>query len=419
MEGKSITHEKLAIEGGPPLRTNPLPPWPVFGADEIEAVAAVLRSGKVNYWSGRQGELFEKEFAETIGCRHAVAVANGTVALELALRALEISLNDEVIVASRSFIASASCCAICGAWPVFADVDPVSQNITGETIRPLLTPRTKAIIAVHLAGWPCEMDPIMELAEQQGVKVIEDCAQALGAEYRGREVGSLGHAAAFSFCQDKILSTGGEGGMLTTNDPLVWQKAWSFKDHGKHWERGREHHDSGVFRWLHDSKGTNWRMTEMQAAIGRVQLRQLPGWIATRCKHAEMLNERLARLPALRVVVPPPEIKHAYYKYYTFLRPERLRSGWTRDRIVRALRAEGIPCGSGCCPEIYREKAFSYLRLHPTRQLPTAKQLGETSLMLPVHPTLWVRDVLDTCGALEKVLRVATVAAPGITRRAA
>ncbi len=419
MHHRRIADRMLAIDGGVPLRTTPPPPWPVFDDDVIEAVTAVLRSGQVNYHCGRQGRLFEEEFAQAAGCRHAVAVANGTVALELALAALDVGPGDEVVVPSRTFIASATCCVVRGAAVAFADVDPHSQNMTAKTIRAVLSPRTKAIIAVHLAGWPCEMDAIMALAAEHGLHVIEDCAQAHGATYKGRPVGCLGHAAAFSFCQDKIVSTGGEGGMLTTNHHAIWEKAWSFKDHGKSWRAVHRQDESSVFRWLHESFGTNWRMTEMQAAIGRVTLRKLSDWVAARRRHARFLDERLGKLPQLRLTVPPEHVGHAYYKYYMFLRPWWLREGWSRDRFVRAVAAEGIPSGSGICPEVYREKAFDDSPLRPARRRGVARELGDTSIMLAVHPTLSMSDLLDTCQAVEKVVAEATVSDLASMTRAA
>jgi dTDP-4-amino-4,6-dideoxygalactose transaminase len=295
-----------------------------------------------------------------------------------------------------------------GATPVMADVDPVSQNVTVETLRAVLTPKTRAVIAVHLAGWPCDMDPIMAFALEHGLKVIEDCAQCHGATYKGRPVGSLGDAAAFSFCQDKIMTTGGEGGMLTTNDPELWARAWAFKDHGKSYDAVYHRPHPPGFRWLHESFGTNWRLTEMQSAIGRVQLQRLPVWIEHRRRYAGLLTECFTALPALRVTAPPPEIGHAYYKYYAFVRPELLKEGWDRDRIMAAINAEGIPCFSGSCSEIYREKAFEKERMAQLRRLPVARQLGETSLMFLVHPTLSELDMRDTCAAVEKVIRAAT-----------
>jgi dTDP-4-amino-4,6-dideoxygalactose transaminase len=401
----------LAIDGGQCVRTQKFAPWPSMSEDEVEAVRVVLRSGKLNYWTGEEVRQFEDEFASFAGCRHAIAVANGTVALELALYALRIGEGDEVIVPSRTFVASASCVIMRGAKPVFADVDPVSQTLTAASIRDVLTPNTKAIITVHLAGWPCDMDPIIELARENGLKVIEDCAQAHGATYKGRAVGCLGDAAAFSFCQDKIMSTGGEGGMLTTNDDELWGLAWSFKDHGKNHGTAHEQQTSSGFRWLHDSFGTNWRLTEMQAAIGRSLLAKLPGQLKLRRRNANILTQRFDTLPALRVTIPSEEIGHAYYKYYAFLRPECLCDGWSRDRVLQAIVAEGVPCFSGSCSEIYLEKAFPS-DLRPAQRLQVARQLGETSLMFLVHPTLSERDMLDTALAVEKVLKSACVQLP-------
>lgn len=399
---------KLGMGGGQPIRVKPFAPWPYFAQDEIDAVLSVLKSGNVNYWTGEEGRLFENEFANFTGCNYAVALSNGTVALELALYVLGIKPGDEIVTTSRTFIASASCAAMRGAKPVMADVDPVSQNITADTIKPVITRKTKAIVAVHLAGWPCDMDPIMTLAKEHGLKVVEDCAQAHGATYKGRSVGSLGDVAAFSFCQDKIITTGGEGGMLTTNDRSLWEKAWAFKDHGKSYDAVYNKRHPPGFRWLHESFGTNWRLTEMQSAIGRVQLKKLPEWLKLRREYAAILTEFFSNISALRVTVPPPEIGHAYYKYYVFVRPERLKMGWTRDRIITAIIDEGIPCFSGSCSEIYLEKAFEQNELCPLERLKVAKELGETSLMFLVHPTLCEKDIEDTCRAVEKVMSVAT-----------
>jgi dTDP-4-amino-4,6-dideoxygalactose transaminase len=387
-----------------PKNTQPFAPWPYFENDEIEAMASVMRSGKVNYWTGEEGKLFEREYAEYLGCRHAIALANGTVALELALYAMGVGPGDEVITTSRTFIASASCAAARGATPVVVDVDAVSQNLTVETIQRAVTSRTKAIVAVHLAGWPCEMDEIMAFAEKQGIKVIEDCAQAHGATYKGRQVGSIGHAAAFSFCQDKIMTTGGEGGLLATNDEDIWKKAWAYKDHGKSYDAVYNRQHPPGFRWLHESFGTNWRLTEMQAAIGRLQLRKLPKWSARRRGNAAILNTGFSDIRGLKISVPPPHIEHAYYKYYAFLDLEKLRSGWDRDRIMQAINDESIPCFSGSCSEIYLEKAFDSIASRPTERFSVAKQLGECSLMFLVHPTLGVREMQETVRVVSKVI---------------
>lgn len=400
-------HLSLASQGGTPVRQQPLPAWPAFDEEMVEAAAAVLRGGKVNYWTGGDVKAFEKEFAARCGVSHGVAVANGTVALELALRAVGVGPGDEVVVTSRTFVASASAIIACGAQPVFADIDRESQNVTAETVRPVLSPRTKAIIAVHLAGWPCDMQPLMELAEQRGAFVIEDAAQAHGAAYQGRPVGSLGHVAAFSFCQDKILTTAGEGGMVLTDRREWFERAWSLKDHGKSWDAVHNRQHPPGFRWLHEGWGTNLRMTEMQGAVGRVALRRLEGWVERRREYAALLNQACQPFPALRRTLPPAGIDHSYYKHYVFVRPEKLAPGWSRDRIMQAICAEGVPCYSGSCSEIYLEKAFTVDQRPPAR-LPVAQELGETSLMFLVHPTLTTADVQDVCAAVRKVMRVAS-----------
>jgi dTDP-4-amino-4,6-dideoxygalactose transaminase len=403
----SATNPLLAIDGGRPTVDKVLPQWPQFAPDEIEAASAVLASGKVNYWTGEEGRNFEREYASYVGTQHAIAVANGTLALELALHALGIGVGDEVIVPSRTFIASASCAVMCGAVPVVADIDPISGNLTAETIAPLVKCRTKAIIAVHLAGWPCNMDPIMELARTHGIKVIEDCAQAHGATYKGRPVGSIGDLGAFSFCQDKILSTGGEGGLITTDDERFWNLAWSFKDHGKSFDAVYNRVHPPGFRWLHESFGTNWRLTEMQSAIGRVLLRKLPERVQLRRRNAAILDQEFSQIPGLRVVIPPRDFGHSYYKYYAYARPGLLRSGWNRDRLMAAINAEGVPCSSGICSEIYLEKAFQPA-MRPVRRLANAAKLSETSLTFLVHPTLSVGQVSNIAAAVRKVLRAAT-----------
>jgi dTDP-4-amino-4,6-dideoxygalactose transaminase len=405
---QNATSERLAIEGGSPVRGAPFAPWPHYAQDEIDAAVRVLASGKVNYWTGEEARHFEREYAAHVGCAHAVALANGTLALELALLALDIGAGDEVVVPSRTFIATASCVVARGATPVVADVDPVSQNLTADTIRAVLSPRTKAIIPVHLAGWPCDMDAIMALARERGLKVIEDCAQAHGALYKGRAVGSIGDAGVFSFCQDKIITTGGEGGMLVTNDRTAWSRAWSYKDHGKSYDA--IYHQpapvQGLFNWVHEGFGTNARMTEPQAAMGRVQLGKLAQSRRARQRNAASLAEAFSRVPGLRVTTPPQEIGHAYYKYYVFVRPDALREGWTRDRVLEAVNAEGVPCAVGSCSEIYLEKAFPE-SMRPAKRLEVARALGETSLAFMVHPTLTERDMQDTGRAVAKVMRAA------------
>lgn len=382
--------------------------WPSFTEEEAAEVQRVLLSNKVNYWTGQEGRQFEEEFARWSCSEYAIAVANGTVALDLALRALDITEGDEVVVTPRTFLASVSSVVTAGGKPVFADVDKNSQNIEAKAIEAVLTPKTKAIIVVHLAGMPAEMDSIMELSEKHKFSVIEDCAQAHGARYKGRSVGSIGHIGCWSFCQDKIMTTGGEGGMVTTNDKSLWSKMWSYKDHGKSWDAVYERKHPPGFRWLHESFGTNWRLTEMQAAIGRIQLRRMEDWTAIRQKNSDRIDEVCRKFSALRVPVIPEYVEHARYKHYAFVKPELLNEGWDRDRIVNEINQLGVPCFQGSCSEVYLERAFDSSELRPKERLPVAKLLGETSLMFLVHPTLTQAEVALTCKNIEKVMTLAT-----------
>ncbi|MFO1389031.1 DegT/DnrJ/EryC1/StrS family aminotransferase [Cellvibrio sp.] len=378
-------------------------PWPSFTQEEADAVAKVLLSNKVNYWTGQECREFEKEFALWADSKYAVALANGTLALDIALKVLSVGCGDEVIVTSRTFIASASAIVTAGATPVFADVDLNSQNVTAETIAAVLTEKTKAIIVVHLAGMPAEMDDIMMLAEKHNLYVIEDCAQAHGAKYKGKSVGSIGHIGAWSFCQDKIMTTGGEGGMVTTNDKSLWSQMWSYKDHGKSWHAVYEKEHPPGFRWLHESFGTNWRMLEMQAVIGRIQLKRMAEWTKARRDNAEKILGICRKYDFLRIPFVPSHMEHAQYKCYVFVESDLLPAGWNRDRIIDEINSKGIPCYQGSCSEVYLEKAFDNTDWRPAKSLPNAKLLGETSLMFLVHPTIAARDIQAVCAALSDV----------------
>lgn len=384
--------------------------WPVYDEEQIADVVAVLRSGGVNAWTGPYVADFERSYAACLGRKHVIALANGTVALDLALRVIGLEAGDEVIVTPRSFMASAGCVPLAGGVPVFADVDPDSQGLTAQAIAERITPRTKAVIVVHLAGWPCEMGPIMELARTHGIKVIEDCAQAHGAEYAGRPVGAFGDIAAFSFCQDKIITTGGEGGLLAMDDEALWKAAWSHKDHGKSYEAVFKPAHPPGFRWLHESFGTNWRMTSIQAALGLRQLERLPQWRETRSRNAQILIKAFRRSKALRTPEPPPHIRHAWYRLYSFVRPERLKPHWSRDRIMVAIQAKGVSCFVGSCPEIYLEKAFTSQGLAPAIRLPTARALGETSLAFLVDPAQDDATMMKIARAVSEVIGEAEVA---------
>lgn len=379
-------------------------PWPSFTQAEADAVSNVLLSNKVNYWTGQECREFEKEFAQFVGTKHAVAVANGTVALDLALKALGIGAGDDVIVTSRTFLASASSIVTAGANPIFADVELDSQNISRRTIEAVLTPNTKAIICVHLAGWMCDMDPIMQLADEKGIFVIEDCAQAHGAMYKGQSAGSIGHIGAWSFCQDKIMTTGGEGGMVTTNDELLWKKMWSYKDHGKNFDSVYNKQHPPGFRWLHDSFGTNWRMMEMQAVIGRLQLKEMPEWTAKRNTNMARIQAVFENSPYFTVPKPSADYVHASYKCYVQVNVDALPEGWSRDRIMAEISAQAVPCFSGSCSEVYLEKAFDETLWLPETRLANAKALGESSLMFLIHPTLSEQSLQKTIDAIQSVI---------------
>lgn len=391
------------------MLNTPFSVWPFFSEEEANAVRDVILSNKVNYWTGQETREFEKEFAVWAGTSYAVALANGTVALDVALKALDIRQGAEVIVTPRTFLASVSSIVNAGAVPVFAEVDPDSQNITVDTIKAVMTERTRAVICVHLAGWPCDMDPIMDFASSHALKVIEDCAQAHGALYKGRPVGSIGHIGAWSFCQDKIMTTGGEGGMVTTNDRSLFLDMWSFKDHGKSWQAVYEREHPPGFRWVHDSFGTNWRMLEVQGVIGRIQLRRMESWHRSRVANAQRIWSVAKELKGLRVPEVPAQIVHAAYKCYVFVKSDELKPDWSRDRILAEISSQGVPCYSGSCSEVYLEKAFDDTGWRPSKRLQVAQELGETSLMFLVHPSLGVDEIDKTCSVLAAVMRSATI----------
>jgi len=401
----------LALDGGTPVRATPMPGWPALGDAAVEAVERVVRSNRINYWTGHEGRSFEAEYAESVGRAHGIAVANGTLALELALRAFGVGSGDEVIVPARTFIATASAAVAVGAIPIVADVDRASGNLTAESARQALTDRTRAIVPVHVGGWPVDMDPITALARGAGLVVIEDCAQAHGGVYRGRSVGNLGsHAATFSFCQDKIVPVG-DGGMLVLDDGDAYELAWAYKEHGKSLRKVSDTASSPggpSFHWLVDSFGTNWRLDEMSAALGRLGLRSLPLWHEARTTNALRLAEGLSSgVRGLRVPLPAEDARHAFYRLYAHVEPLELAPGWNRDRIISAINAEGVPAQYGVCAEVYREQAFATAGLAPDARMPVASRIHETSLAFLVHPTLTEADIDDTIAAVRKVMGVA------------
>ena len=380
---------------------NKFSPWPSFTNEEIESVKDVLSSNRVNYWTGDQCRKFEKEFAVWSNSKYAVSLANGTLALDIAFKALDLGKGDEVIVTSRSYIASVTSIINSNATPIFVDIDSSSQNISPENIKAAITDRTKAIVCVHLAGWPCDMDEIMKIANSHNLFVIEDCAQAHGAKYKGISVGSIGDIGCWSFCQDKIMTTGGEGGMVTTNSKSLWLKMWEYKDHGKSYEAVYEKEHPEGFRWLHESFGTNWRMTEMQGAIGRVQLKHMSEWTQLRNRNASILTNAFKKFTDKNGLLRIPQLKsdnkcvHAYYKYYVFVERKSFKDEWDRDRVISEINSLGVPCFHGSCSEIYLEKAFENTNFRPKKRLTVAKELGETSVVFLVHPTLSIEEMSE------------------------
>ena len=383
--------------------------WPFYEPDEIQAASDVLKSGRVNAWTGEDCAHFESAFAEEFHASHGLTLANGSLALEAALIGLEIGPGDDVLVTPRSFMASTSCVVLRGARPVFADIDRQSQNLSVETLEAARTPATRAVIVVHLAGWPCDMPAIMEWANTHDIKIIEDGSQAHGALINGKSVGSFGHAAAFSFCQDKIMTTGGDGGMMITNDEQVWKRAWSSREHGKSLDAVKRSDHPPGFRWLIESFGSNWRMTGPQAAIGLRQLTKLKKWHELRLRNTSMLRERLNGIACIRFPWPDEHMVHACYRAFCFVEPDHLAHGWSRDRIMQDINDAGWPCQVGGCPEIYREKAVVDAGFAPNAPLPAARELGETGLCFLVHPTIEsnqmaayadaVRDIIQTASA--------------------
>ena len=379
--------------------------WPYFDKNDVAKAKEILESGKINYWTGSEGREFEKEFSKYVNVDYSVAVDNGTNALILAAHALGISKGDEVIMSPRTFVASAFSIMHLGAKPIFVDIDRNSQNMDASLIEQAITPNTKAIMAIHIAGWPCEMNIIQDICKKYNLYLIEDCAQAHGAQYNNQSVGSFGDVNAWSFRQDKIMSTAGEGGMVTTNNKELWKKVWSFKDHGKNYDTVYNKEHSPGFRWLHEDHGTNARLTEIQSGIGRLQLRKLDSWIDKRTKLANIFNDGFKNIDGLRIALSPDHIKHAHYKYYVFVENEKLKDGKNRDFIMNSLNEIGTPCYSGSCSEIYKEKAFDKLFPKGHTALPVAKELAETSLMFLVHPTIDEEDIYTIVDQTKSIMK--------------
>ncbi len=395
-------------ESVPRKLTMPMAPWPNYDDEQIDAITAIYRSGRVNYLRGKIGPAFEQEFCDWSGSKKAIAVGNGTLAIEIILRGLGLKPGDEVITTPRTFIATSSACVLNGLIPVLADIDIESGNITPETVAPLITSKTKAIIPVHLGGWPCDMHGFNALAEEKGIYVIEDCAQAHGAKIDGRSVGTFGKANAWSFCLDKIITTGGEGGMVTTDDEELWAHMWSLKDHGKSYDAVFNRKHPPGFQWLHEGWGTNWRITEPQSEIGRIQLSRMPQWHAERTKNAELLRDRFSSLSALHIPWPEPGLENAWYRFYVHINQDALKDGWSRDRIQAECQALGFNISVGSCSEIYLEKCFKDSGYGPSEPLPNAQKMTGLALAFLVHPGHTEEMLHAVADTFEDVVKMAT-----------
>ena len=402
-----------------------LPRWPVFEADELAAVDAVLRSGNVNYWTSRECHDFEAAWSSAHGGRRSISMANGSLTLDVAMRALEIGPGDEVIVSPRSYVASAMCVVLAGAKPIFADVDPISGCINHETAEAVRSPRTRAVIPVHVGGWPCDMPKLLDWAQGHGIRVIEDCAQAHGGHIDGRPLGTFGAIASWSFCQDKIVTTGGEGGMLSTDEGELYERCWSLSQHGKERldaTRTIKDGDAGRFRWLVTREGTNLRMTSMQAAIGIRQLGKLPEWSEARRRNAGIMQDALRTIA--NIEVPPTPPGHAHYRCTAFTSGEDAAP--LRDELIASLRESGLAASTGSCGEVYREKLFQSRGFSPAHagrgavddqgRLRVARQLADTSLAFLVHHTIDRSTMQDYAGLVRDCI-VRTIAGRGPSGR--
>ncbi len=383
--------------------------WPYYDSDEQEAALRTLKTGKVNYWTGNQVKLFEEAFSRYIGVNYSIAVSNGSLALSLAYLAIGIGKGDEIITTPRTFIATASSLVLLGAKPIFADVNHNSGCITVDTIEPLITKKTKALVVVHIAGWPADMEQIMKLAKKYNLKVVEDCSQAHGSSISEKKVGSFGDISVWSFCQDKIITTGGEGGMVSTDNIDYWKKMWSFKDHGKSYDVIMSDKFKSGFKWVHEMFGSNFRLTEFQAAIGSVQLNKLDHWINMRNINALKFTNVLKKYKSIRIPEIPFNYKIAWYKFYCFLNDNYLKEDWNRYRIINEINKEGFPASIGGCSEIYLEKCFVNSNLNPEKRLPIAKELGETSIMFQLHPTIKSNEMEEYCNIISSILEKASL----------
>ncbi len=397
----------LALRGGKPVRTTPFPEWPVYGPEEVEALRRVLESG---VWGvgGEEKKRIEERFAAYQQARFGLATTSGTIALELCLRAMGIGCGDEVILPAYTFMATATAILYINAIPVFADIEPDTYNIDPANAESLVNEKTKAILPVHIGGRPADMDGIKSVAEEYGLLVLEDAAQAWGAEWRGRRVGALGDMGVFSFQSTKNI-TSGEGGMIVTNNKDLYDKAWSLHNCGRLPE-GESYE--------HPLPGVNLRMTEFQAAILQAQLDRLDQQTEIRMKNAAYLDKRLARIDGITPLERGEDItRHAYHLYILKMRPESF-AGASKAALAKALEAEGIPASPGYSRPLYREPYLEYFKKCPLSCPYRGEAMDYSETSLPVTERacytegLWLRqytllgtqsDMDDVVAAFQKI----------------
>ena len=363
--------------------------WPIVSSKEIKIVNKVLKSNKLNYWTGTNCTNFEKEFSNKFKIKYSISLANGSVGLDIAIKSLKLKKNSEIIVTPRSYISSVTSVINQGLKPIFADIDLNSQNIEAKNIEKKITKNTKAVVVVHLGGMPSNMIKIKELAKKYNLKIIEDCSQAHGAKINNKYVGTFGDVSVWSFCNDKILNTLGEGGIVATKNRNNFKNLWSLKDCGKNYSKLRKKKRQFKFRWVHDFEGTNLRMTEVQAAVGRYQLKQLDKWIKKRNINSIKINKVCEKFRSIKTQKTPKNFTNAYYRCYVFLRPNFIKKGWTREKILKYLNKIGLYCDVGSCPEIYKEKFLITNKLVSSKELENASLVGKTSIAFKVSPNIY------------------------------
>lgn len=376
--------------------------WPIVSKQEKILINRVLNSNKLNYWTGHNCKLFEKEYSNFFNKKYGISVCNASVGLDISLKALNLQKDSEVIVSPRSYVSSASCVINNNLKPVFADIDINSQNMCPKSIKQLINKKTKVIILVHLAGYPCEMNEITSIAKKNNIFLIEDCSQSHGSSYYGRYTGSFGDIAVWSFCNDKIINTLGEGGMICVNDDKIYKKIWSLKDCGKNFNKIiNKPSNTYNFRWIHDFNGTNLRMTELQAAIGRHQLKKLTGFVKLRKRNANTIYDALKKSNLAIIPKIPDYISHSFYRCYILLNFKKIKKNWSKEKIIKHLNLEGVECNSGSCPEIYKEKVFKNLGYKFDKK--NAKSINQSAISFLVHPTISFKSIKMKAKIIKKI----------------